>query len=495
MKAIILARVSTEEQKQAGNSLPSQVFRLQKYARDKGLKIVQEFTFDESAYKTKRAEFSNVIELLRASKEPMALCCDKIDRLIRNFTKDLVLLEELRQQGKLEIHFPSDNITLHKDSPATDLFRFTIGVSLSKYYSDSIRDNVKRAFEQKIRNGEWPDHAPIGYKNIDKDDDKKDIIVDSERSHYVVRLFELYSTGQYSMQQLKDKLTKEGLTNTRPPYRPLTKSQIAYVLENPFYYGFMRYKGELHQHRYPAIISKELYDKCQEVRLGWGKKRFKYASIPFIFRGLIKCADCGCTITPERKKGKYVYYHCTQYKGKHNAEFVKEEDLLVQVSGLLKQIAIPDDVLEQLITDLKSNHESKIAYHHNSMDSLKAEYDRYEKRLEVMYQDRLDGRITTDEYDKLAKEFYAKKEDLLIQMEDHNKADKNYYLASSMILKLANKAYKLFESSKDKQKRQLLSLILQNCQLAGKKLEFSLKMPFDVILQCSKSSEWLATLV
>ena len=32
-----------------------------------------------------------------------------------------------------------------------------------------------------------------------------------------------------------------------------------------------------------------------------------------------KCADCGCMITPEKKKGKYVYYHCTQYKGKHNA--------------------------------------------------------------------------------------------------------------------------------------------------------------------------------
>lgn len=75
-------------------------------------------------------------------------------------------------------------------------------------------------------------------------------------------------------------------------------------------------------------------------------------------------------------------------------------------------------------------------------------------------------------------------------MEDHNKADEKYYLASNMILKLANKAYKLFESSKEKQKRQLLSLILQNCQLAGKKLEFSLKTPFDAIYNCSKSADW-----
>lgn len=163
MKTIILSRVSTPEQKEAGNSLPAQNFRLARYIREHELEKWKEFEFDETAYKVNRKDFSEVIKLLKEAKEPVALCCDKIDRLIRNFTSDLVTLEELRQAGKLELHFPSDNIILHKDSPAADLFRFTIGVSLAKYYSDAISDNVKRAIEQKLRNGEWPGKAPIGY--------------------------------------------------------------------------------------------------------------------------------------------------------------------------------------------------------------------------------------------------------------------------------------------------------------------------------------------
>ena len=63
-------------------------------------------------------------------------------------------LNKLREAGKIEIHFPSDNLFVHKNSPASDLFRLGIGVVLAKYYSDSIRDNVKRRFEQKLHDGE-----------------------------------------------------------------------------------------------------------------------------------------------------------------------------------------------------------------------------------------------------------------------------------------------------------------------------------------------------
>jgi site-specific DNA recombinase len=157
MKIILLARVSTEEQKEAGNSLPAQMARLKKYALSKGFSEADiiVFEFDESAYKKDREKFSEVIAMIDASKDPIALCCDKIDRLIRNFTAELVKLEDYRNSGKIILHFPSDNIILHKDSPATDLFRFTMGVSLAKYFSDSISDNVKRAFENKLNKGEW----------------------------------------------------------------------------------------------------------------------------------------------------------------------------------------------------------------------------------------------------------------------------------------------------------------------------------------------------
>lgn len=394
MKAIILSRVSTPEQKEAGNSLPAQNFRLNRYIKEHELEKWKEFEFDETAYKETRKDFSEIVQLLKQATEPVALCCDKIDRLIRNFTQDLVTLEELRKEGMLWLHFPSDNIILHKDSPAADLFRFTIGVSLAKYYSDAISDNVKRAIEQKLRNGEWPGKAPSGYLNIDLDEDKKWIEVDPERADLVIKLFEWYAEGKYSMEMLRGKAKEEGLTNNTTSGTYLTKSQIEHILKNPFYYGDMRYRDKLYPHKYKPLIPKVLFDKVQEVRQSWNKKPFRYAGKPFIYRGLLSCDSCGCRITFEMAKGKYIYGHCTNfYKNCPNVVWIKEEDITDQVKKLLKGLTISQEILTELVDELKNNHQAKIEYHERTMTNLKTEYDKIENRLDKMYEDRLDGEL------------------------------------------------------------------------------------------------------
>ena len=197
MKAIILARVSTEEQKEAGNSLPAQQTRLRNYI-DKVPRLERdiEFIFDESAFKEHRKEFEKVVKYLTDQKEAVALCCDKVDRISRDFLIGLPELERLRREGKIELHFPGDNLVLHRDSPATDLFHFNIAVSLAQYYSNAISDNTKRAFEHKRRNGEWTGVPPIGYLNSTLDNGKKDIIVDPERGHLIQALFDLVCDWQ-----------------------------------------------------------------------------------------------------------------------------------------------------------------------------------------------------------------------------------------------------------------------------------------------------------
>ncbi len=77
MKTIILARVSTEEQKEAGNSLPAQQARLRGYIeRSDKLQLVKEYIFDESAYKEHRLEFGKVLEYIAKQKETVALASD-----------------------------------------------------------------------------------------------------------------------------------------------------------------------------------------------------------------------------------------------------------------------------------------------------------------------------------------------------------------------------------------------------------------------------------
>lgn len=485
-KAVILARVSTEEQKEAGNSLPAQQARLRAYiSRRSDFQLVKEFIFDESAYQGKeRKKFQEVIEYISEQEETIAVCCDKVDRLSRDFLLGLPALEKLRRTGKIQLHFPSDNLIIHKDSPATDLFHYNIALSLAQYFSNSISDNVKRAIEQKIRNGEWPGKAPYGYKNITIGQDKKDIVIDELASRVVKKMYEWYSTGAYSLLLIRGKLRKECNIN-------FSKGYIDAIMKNPFYHGVMRYNGNLYPHRYQPIITKELFDKVQETKAGYNKKHFKYAGLPYMYRGLIRCADCGCMITPEKAKDKYVYYHCTQYKGKHGTEWLREEDITEQFAQVFKKLQIPQDVLEDITDSLRSVHKGKSEFREQQYKELTKERGRYAKRIENMYLDKLDGSITTDGYDKLYKEFRGKIDEIDSRLARLQKAEDEYYVTAIYLLELANRAYDLFKSSEIEERRQLLKLTLQNLVLDGKKVQFQAQKPFDTILNFADSPSWL----
>ena len=483
MKAIILARVSTEEQKEAGNSLPAQVFRLQKYASDKGFEIIKTYSFDESAYKQKREEFTEVVLELKQSKDKIALCCDKIDRLIRNFTMDLITLEELRNAGKLELHFPSDNIILHKDSPAPDLFRFTIGVSLARYYSDSIGDNVKRAFDEKLRKGTWTGKAPIGYKNITKEDGTKTIVVDPVKSQMVKQAYELYATGAHSLLTIRSKINKDFNTS-------FSKGYIDAVMKNKFYAGIMVNKGREFPHNYPLFLKPEIFYKVQEIKASYNKKKFKFAGLPYDYRGLLDCAYCGCKLSPQKAKRRYIYYHCTQYKGKHHAKYISEKNLTDQFMRIFDRFKVPEMVIKDIATDLKLLHKGKSESQMLQIEKLNADYTLLQKRLDNMYIDKLDGSITPNEYEKLRKDFTNKMVEIDLKRGGLRISDESYYLASEYILSLANRAGGLFASSKMEGKRLLLKQTLQNLKVDGEKVCYDLLEPFATIAKCADSQLW-----
>ena len=110
---------------------------------------------------------------------------------------------------------------------------------------------------------------------------------------------------------------------------PIAFSSIERILRNPFYYGVMRSKKYGHSpHHYQPIITKELFDKCQDVLDDRSKKPSKQTSKPFIFKGLVTCKNCGCLMTPEIHKGRFIYYSCTNAKKICKKEYIPEKRLL-----------------------------------------------------------------------------------------------------------------------------------------------------------------------
>jgi len=483
MKAILIARVSTEEQKEAGNSLPAQVARLERYCKNKGFEILKICSFDESAYKDQREEFDHIIDFILEQKEKVIVCCDKVDRLSRNvFDKRVAQLYDKALNDEVELHFVSDGQIINSRISAVEKFQFSISLGLAKYYSDAISDNVKRAQEQKLRKGEWLSKAPFGYKNIRLENGNSDIVVNEHDAHIVKRVFELYATGAFSM-ELLCKRVKEEFSLSWP------KGYLGKLLKNRFYHGTMIVKNKSYPHRYPPIISKSLFDEVQRVKEQFKKKSFKYAGLPYFYRGLIRCAECGYSISPERHKG-HAYYHCTQYGGKHGAKWIREEEITKQLGKLFKSLQMPSSIRDQIAATLQEVHQNKMEFHNSQFNKLTKKQQELTNMMDNLYLDKLKGRIDEDRFDKFHESFTKEKDDISSRLMQLQEAEDNYYITAKYVLELTDKAYDLFMGSEVEERRQLLTLVLQNLKLDGKKIVYDVQKPFDLMVKATDRNQW-----
>lgn len=491
MKAIILSRVSTIEQ-QDGHSIDAQKARLKEYCERKGFRIIKEFEIIESSTKGSRKAFYDMLEFAKKQKETIAIVADAVDRIQRSF-KESTILDELVRQEKIELHFYRESMVIGKDAKSSDIMRWDFSVMGAKTYVLNISDNVKRSIEYKIRNGEYIRRAPVGYLNIkDPITGKSDIIVDKERAYLIKKIFEEYATGLSSFNQLAKQSKKWGLRNNTKTAKYLSHSVISNLLSDPFYYGYMRIYGDIHKHKYEPLISKELFDRCQEIRNGYKKKPFRDSKKDFIFKGLIKCGVSDRLVSCDIKKGKYVYLICRDPKNPDKKLFVKEGVILDQIKEVFKSLQVPEDLLKLLQKHLEESAGSERKFHQLQIKSLEKESSLVQSKLDNLLDMRLSSSITQDEYDKKAIELRQRQKELNAELSLHNQADEKFSVTLTSLISLASKAYDIFESSKIAEKRKLINFMFSNLKIKAEKLEYDLNKPFDLMVNKATYQEWLS---
>jgi len=87
----------------------------------------------------------------------------------------------------------------------------------------------------------------------------------------------------------------------------------------------------------------------------------------------VSCGHCGCALTAELKRGKYVYYHCTSHKGKCDERYVREEELARQFGEALAAIRMDAEVSERVVTALKASHGDEKRYHDETITALQTQ--------------------------------------------------------------------------------------------------------------------------
>ena len=309
------------------------------------------------------------------------------------------------------------------------------------------------------------------------------VYVDSFKAQAIKEAFEMYASGNHSLKEITKRWRKHYSLD-------LSSSRIASLLKNPFYYGYMTYNDIKFKHKYENIIEEELFEKAQAVRVSRGKKSVRWLGLPYPYRGLIRCADCGCRVTFEKKKQKYIYGHCTQFKGKHNAPYVNEDSLTLAFSELFKQIQLPEEVYNEISKKLRVEHEAKKKQYTQTKTTLENEVKKYDIRLERLYDDNLDGKISDSLYDKKAKETNSSRNIMMKRIQNIELYEESTYGTQIHLLKLAHEAPKLFEKANFEQKRALINKVLSNLFLETKQLRSEFKYPFDVIAKCNKTEKW-----
>ena len=355
-KFYLYARKSTDVEDKQVLSIEAQLVELREFAKREGLHIATEFIEKKSAKATGRPIFGKL--LAEIEKNGGNILAWHPDRLARN-SVDGGQIVYLLDGGKLgTLKFPS----FWFENTSQGKFMLSIAFGQSKYYVDNLSENTKRGLRQKVRRGERPGLAPIGYIN---DVRTKTIEVDKWRSPIVIEAFELYAKGNQRLEDIAIFLASKEIVTKSGKLFP--KDQVKRFLTNPFYYGHFKYAGEIHEGKHKALITKKLFDDVQATLAKRGRPQ-KGATAPQIFCGLLKCATCNLAITAEKKVKhqkngnvhEYVYYRCTR---KHKIiqckePAITEPDLAVQLSDILQGYTLPKSWASQLETIL-TDDESK----------------------------------------------------------------------------------------------------------------------------------------
>jgi site-specific DNA recombinase len=479
--AVLYARVSSQEQAKEGFSIPAQDKLLRAYGKDKQFHIAAAFTDIETAKRAGRTGFDAMVAYLRKHEQCRILLVEKTDRLYRNF-RDWVTIDEIKG---LEVHFVKEGAVVSDESRSSEKFIHGIKVLMAKNFIDNLSEETRKGMVEKASQGIWPSYAPIGYLNADGPNGKRTIVPDPALAPLVRRLYDLCATGEHSIEELAVIAHNEHLTRGGP----IHKSTVNKILRNRVYSGEFEWRGELYEAAFESIVPRDTWLAAQAAldrRLG---KRAKKTGHCFPFSGMLQCGSCGFAMVGEIKKGKYVYYHCSGARGKCPEPYVRQETLEEAYSAMLRRISIDEGIVTWISTALRESHGDQKRFRDEAIAKLKGDHLRLQKRLDVMYEDRLDGRIDVALFERKSAEYRQEQARILAEIEGYGAADGQYMEAGIRLLELTRNMHRLFEKQQAAEKRRLLNFVVSNSVWRGGEIVPEWRQPFDMIAVANQASD------
>ena len=446
---VMRVRVSSKDQEKEGFSIPAQLRLLRDYATSRGMVIAAEFVDTESSKKGDGDGFKRMVQYLRKHPNCRAILVEKTDRLYRN-PKDWVTIEELG----VDIHLVKENNIISPNSRSSEKLAHGMTVVMAKHYVDNLSEETLKGMTEKARSGFYPSCAPVGYRNAEGLGARRILLPDANAAPVITELFTRFSGGVYSIRALVKELNQEGV---RLRGARLRSSMVHQILRKRLYMGDFDWNGVTYQGNHEPLVTAVCWQRVQELLDTRAQNKTRKVKHDFAFTGVVRCGYCGCLMVGELKKGRYVYYHCTGNRGKCPEPYTRQEVLTTEFAAVLRDLVIPQPVLDWLSDAVLESDRSGQAARQQSIMRLKAQHERIETRIRAMYLDKLDGRVAQDFYDEKAAEWRTEQGDLLRKIRNIQCAAPAPIDQAVDVIRLTSRASELFLEQTFSEQRRLYS--------------------------------------
>ena len=476
-KYFIYTRKSTDTEDKQVRSLADQLAELRELARKEQLEVVDIFIEKQTAKIPGRPVFAEMLERIEKG-EASGILAWHPDRLARN-SVDGGKVIYLVDTGKItDLKFP----TFWFDATPQGKFMLSIAFGQSKYYVDNLSENIKRSYRQKLKNGLWPQRAPVGYLNDKK---TKSIIIDPDKAPLVRKIFEAYATGNYTLSALRKMIGDLGLTGNKG--KELVLSHYQHILKNNIYHGILYFGGEFYEGKHEPLITKKLFDTCQEVMKRKSKPQHKGGLKPYVYRGLFRCAECGCYLTIETQKG-HNYLRCTKRRGPCSQKYVREEAMTEMIKEEIKKVSLSNEIANWLIAKVEKEKVEDDSSSKDQIQKVKDEAVVIDAKLEKLMTAYLENALTLPEYQEVKNKLVTEKQVLKDKLTAFERVSSNRFEPVINFIKDCKEANILAQSNDPAKIRSFFQKVGSNPLVRDRALVFSPRAPFAFVPSIPKTA-------
>ena len=462
--AVIYTRVSSKEQADGNASLDTQLKYCNEYAKKKGFNVVEYFggTY-ESAKSDERKEFNKMLSFLKRRKNISYVIVYSYDRFSRTGANAAYISLNLKKRG---IHTISVSQEVDTSKPS-GVFQENLYYMFSQFDNELRKDKAVTGMKEKLRNGYWCFHPPVGYENLNRGEtaDKAEYVL-NKKGKMIKKAFEWVHKYGWNMEKVSAELAKRGTY--------ITAKRLTVILRNPFYAGLIT----------SSIIPNEIYEGKQEKAISYKKfievndimdgksisrkhvnHKKKNEDIPL--RGHLYCDECSNKMTAYKaSKNQKYYYKCTT-KGCGNNQ--RAEQIHEIFREILKYYQIPKKDFAPLVDYLKAEFKDLISDTNEKKKELNKNLSGLNSKLEKLEEKYLFEGVSQEMYQKHLAKITKEKNEILKDLDAPQIKFSNLENFINMAVEISCNMLKIWDLSDYDEKMNLLKLLFPDGILYNRK--------------------------